>query len=177
MHPANAFVCILKKTERVQKGDKGIKKPSAFVFLEKSSKIEALHAIPGVRYSPFCLSYKESPEHPTWDEGTSMMLMFSQCAHQLVLVYREWVWCLGGAAWAHTSSPGTCLSGAGARQGCGCKHRWPWGLYSFFGSSHAPSLLFPWLLQGQQEEQMPRSLYLKHAFLPLLSTLAEGACS
>lgn len=51
IHLPNAFVWILKKTGRAQKGDKGIEKPSAFVLLEKSSKIEALHVIPGACFT------------------------------------------------------------------------------------------------------------------------------
>lgn len=51
MHLPNAFVWILKKTEKAQKRDKGIEKPSAFILLEKCSKIEALHVIPGACFT------------------------------------------------------------------------------------------------------------------------------
>lgn len=39
MHPPNAYVWIFKKTERAQKGDKGVEKPSTFILLEKLAKL------------------------------------------------------------------------------------------------------------------------------------------
>lgn len=66
-------------------------------------------------------------------------------------------------------SPRTCFSGAGTRQGWRDRYHRPWGNDSCYQNSPILSPLFPWLLQGQQEAQLPTLLHLKHAFLLLLS--------
>lgn len=105
-----------------------------------------------------------------WDKSTCKhdVSAFPACCFR-------WCWAIGNGGDSLEGLPGlaqpshrTCLPGAGTGWGSGGKYRWLWGQDNHFRNSPVPSPLAPWLLQGQQEAQLPTFLHLEHAFLLLL---------